>query len=513
MRITSWEVTMRLIWPRRYRRADSTGREKTWRGRVERLEDRAVLGILSGNLAMESVTSISPRVVSTQYEVTGLPLTGSLPLGIYRSPSETFSSSSLLVGETILQGADLDVGSHTITVDLTQPLDIDPSRKYVLAVADPGNVVSEASKADNTAAFRTWIVGAVTHGLELDGRFPSWVTSTATGLKADGYDAAVAFDWAALSRLPLPGAIPLATQGITAQINQAIASLPIQPDDVVDVHLIGHSRGGGVVSFAAGELDRSADPLAGGYLELTLLDPHPARNGGVRYYSSSNGPIGTLAEMQYLAFQSFTSDPPLVIPAGVDRTEIFYQQARVPEALLPDEHLLNSWGAVPAGGATAGVIYYDMSGLVNSHEGIHDFYLQKIVPLLATDAPLPIAPSPVPMVPTTGGPAFANGRLGHRYESGLLRAGGVPAPVAAHLLRAYGRLDGLLVRGSYQAVGPQIRRMERFLTRQSGRGIPAAATPYLLGQLRLVEPLLVPAHPRVRVARGVGAAARHGRTP
>ena len=302
---------------------------------------------------------------------------------------------------------------------------------------------------------------------------------------------------------------------MTAEITQTIASLPVQPGDVVDVHLIGHSRGGDVVSLVAGELNRSAPPLSGGYLKLTLLDPHPARNGGVKYESFSNGPIGTLAQMQYLAFQSFTSDPPLSIPAGVNGTEIFYQQTRVPDTLLPEEHFLNPWGEVPAGGATTGVAYYNMSGIVNSHEGIHDFYLQTIVPLLATGAPLPITPSPVPSVPTTGGPAFANGRIGYRYENGLLRLGGVPSPVATHLLRAYRRLDGLLAGRHYRSVGPQIKTLERFLTRQSGRGIPAAATPYFLQQLQLVGPLLVPPHSAARVARamvGGGGLTRHSRS-
>ena len=86
---------------------------------------------------------------------------------------------------------------------------------------------------------------------------------------------------------------------------------------MVDVHLIGHSRGGDVVSLAAGLLNRFAPPLAGGFLELTLLDPHPARNGPVAYYSSSTGPIGALARQEFVAFQAATNDPPLVIPAGV----------------------------------------------------------------------------------------------------------------------------------------------------------------------------------------------------
>ena len=170
--------------------------------RWERLEERVVLGTFAGNLAMVGATSLSPQAVSAQYQITGAPLAGPLTLGIYRSPAAAFGSSSILVGQMTLQGTDLDVGSHTVTVNLAQPLDINPSLRFVLAVADPGDAVPETSKADNTASFRTWIVGAVTHGLELDGQFPSWVASTASGLKAAGYDAAVAFDWAKLERIP-----------------------------------------------------------------------------------------------------------------------------------------------------------------------------------------------------------------------------------------------------------------------------------------------------------------------
>lgn len=91
-------------------------------------------------------------------------------------------------------------------------------------------------------------------------------------------------------------------------------------------------------------------------------------------------------------------------------------------------------------------------------------------------------------------------------------AGGVPAPVAAHLLRAYGRLDGLLAAQRYVAVGPQTTKMERFITKQSGRGIPASAAPYFLEQLQLVEPLLIPAHSSAKntpAKVSVGRAARH----
>src|SRR5262249_55452722 len=152
------------------------------------------------------------------------------------------------------------------------------------------------SRSDNVASFHTWIVGAVVHGLEFSsfGGFPSWVTAMATSLESIGYDAAIAYNWAALSASTTPGAVMNAAPGVGAQIDQTLGSPPIQPNDVVDLHLIGHSRGADVATIAAGLLDQNSPPLKGGYLKLTLLDPHPARNGPVAYASASNGPIGQL---------------------------------------------------------------------------------------------------------------------------------------------------------------------------------------------------------------------------
>jgi pimeloyl-ACP methyl ester carboxylesterase len=489
MRLRSLRVTIRRVQARQAR-AKGRGR-KAWRGYVEQLEGRIALASAVGNLAMSGATALSPQSVSAQYQVTGADLSGPMTLGIYRSPTPTFGPSSLIVGQATIQGSDLTVGPHQMTVNLSNALDINPSEKYVLAVADPGGQVAESSKADNVTSFRTWIVGGVTHGLELDGQFPSWVTSIASGLKADGYDAAIAFNWAQLSAVPAPGSVPAAAQLMAAQISQVIAALPIQANDVVDVHLVGHSRGGDVVSLAAGLLDRSKPPLSGGFLELTLLDPHPARNGPVAYESYSNGPIGTLAQMDLSAFQAAANDPPLTIPAGVDRTQIFFQQTPVRDALSPDERILIPWGEVPAAGATSGVAYHNLTGLVPTHEGMPYAYLSMIVPGLATDAPVPIPPSAVPAPPRSGGPAFASSRLGMNYENKFARSAGVSAPVARLLLGDYSRLDSLLVHRQLPRARAQIKQMVRFIGGRGGRGIPAAESPYLVGLLQETSALLL----------------------
>jgi len=378
-------------------------------------------------------------------------------------------------------------------VSLAQPLDINPSLKYVLAVADPTNQVPETDKTDNVTSYRTWNVAAVTHGFEANGQEPAWVTSTAAALQAAGYDAAVPFNWAPLSAVPAPGSVTLASQALVVQVGQAISGLAIQPNDVVNLQLIGHSRGGDVVSQAVNLINRNQAPLAGGYLKLTLLDPHPARNGSVPYFSSStNGPIGTLAQADFVAFQAVANDPPLTIPAGVNSTEIFYQQTLVTSTVLPDERFINPWGEVPAGGATAGVVYYNLTGVVPSHEGVHDFYLQKVVPLLATDTPIPLPPAPVPTPPTTGGPVFATMQSGTRYEYQLLTSGGVSRAVAKHLLVSFSTLNVYLSRRRYPAATVQLNKVGLFIGRQAGRGIPAAGVPYFQGLLTQTRLLLFP---------------------
>ena len=53
-----------------------------------------------------------------------------MTLAIYRAANPTFvASSDVLVGQTTLNGAELDVGTHQVAVTLSQTLDIDPAMK------------------------------------------------------------------------------------------------------------------------------------------------------------------------------------------------------------------------------------------------------------------------------------------------------------------------------------------------------------------------------------------------
>ena len=109
----------------------------------------------SPNIAMLSATTPDSRGVTVTYQVAGTNLPA-IPLAIYRSADARFDpTADLPLGGQALSGADLTPGNHTVTVTLPGGLPIDPAHPYVLAVADPGNVVAESNEADNLASFRT----------------------------------------------------------------------------------------------------------------------------------------------------------------------------------------------------------------------------------------------------------------------------------------------------------------------------------------------------------------------
>ena len=480
------------------RRVSAPRRARVGRHQIaapERLEERVVRSALPGEWIMTGATALSPQVVAADYQVTGSALTEPMTMAVYRAASPAFDAAhDVLAGQATLSGSELTVGSHRVTVPLSRPLDIDPAMKYVLVVADPGGQVPESSQSVNVASFRTWIVAAVVHGLEFSsfGAFPTWVTALASSLKSDGYDAAIPYNWGALSASTAPGAVAAAAQGLAAQMNQAIANLPIQSNDVVDIHLIGHSRGADVVTIAAGLLNWNAPPLEAGYLKLSLLDPHPARNGPVAYESTSNGPIGQLVERAYLSFQADAADPPLVIPPRVNQAEVFYQTASVQDTLSPQDRVLNPWGAVPVGGPTSSVRYYDLTRVVPSHFAIVDFYQALVVPALATDAPVPIPSSAVPSPPAGGGPAFRTLRAGTRYEQTQLREIGISSSAATRLLTRFARLDRALDRGHFQLAQSRFRSLDRQIGRLGQHGVLGFATATIQQFVQVAESLLLP---------------------
>src|SRR5207249_11553918 len=107
-----------------------------------------------------------------------------------------------------------------------------------------------------------------------------------------GYNQVIPFYWVGESRLPAPRETLIAGIDLYDQIVTAAQQLVSEPDpltsdgqalpgSVVDLHLIGHSRGSVVISQALQDLAGTTIPeLQGGFKRMTMLDPHPANKIG-----------------------------------------------------------------------------------------------------------------------------------------------------------------------------------------------------------------------------------------
>src|SRR5262249_51214440 len=128
-----------------------------------------------------------------------------------------------------------------------------------------------------------YVLGAVTHGFELGGEEPSSVGEMRDALVALGYDRhSIAFDWAARSNLPKPGQATGSGDDLGQEILREAECIGAGPNDVIDVHLIGHSPGSIVISQAATYLDparpNQLPQLRRSFVKMTMLDPHPAND-------------------------------------------------------------------------------------------------------------------------------------------------------------------------------------------------------------------------------------------
>ena len=103
--------------------------------------------------------------------------------------------------------------------------------------------VAEASTSNNTASFRTYVIGVITHGgvqpksWKIGG--PPWERQMAKSLKAQGYDAVIPFNWVAESNTA--GAAAKQAPRLARMILAKASEFPAGA--VIDLHLIGHSEG------------------------------------------------------------------------------------------------------------------------------------------------------------------------------------------------------------------------------------------------------------------------------
>jgi len=312
---------------------------KTVRPRIrfclEQLEDRIVPS--SSPLDLTFATTTDARTISVNYTINGNSLAGqNVTFNIYRSAVFDSQSGAQLIGTATIPSSDstdLSAGTHTgVKLSLTAP-NGQPVTALTPNTALPFIVVV-ANLDGSSASFETHVLGVIAHGLDFDQFFtptsqvPEWETVMAVVLQLfDGYQAVIPFNWASLSVLPFPFALSLASEllyfQVVAEANQLAAQ---HPGDVVDINFIGHSRGTVVISEVLQDLVGTTDPaLQGGYMQMTLLDPHPA-NPAYGPFSAAPFPLANDAAALVNLFESLALDPQVVVPPNVDQVQEFDEQ-------------------------------------------------------------------------------------------------------------------------------------------------------------------------------------------
>ena len=356
---------------------------------------------LTPPVVMLSATTTNSMSVTIDYQMNQT-AGSSLPLqfGVYRSSDSQFDSGDSLVGTWTASGQGQGTvpsdasglpatapGTHQLTIPLPGGLPPDPQKPYVLVVADP-SLSSATTNPQQTASFRTYVIGVVTHGALVNPSWkhgPPWALQTATILKQQGYDAVIPFNWASQSSNPGHAAMqgPRLARQILATASQFPTSAP------VDLQLIGHSEGAVVNTQAIVALEKSITPqLKAGFLEDTLLDPHAANNNVPSQASAASGLIGALARVLVTSYQARANDPPVFIPAGVDAAQVFYQHSPASS----HQGIYNLWGQVPVPNLSGNTVaYYNLTaaGVIHAgNYGVSQWYRNFVAPTLGDQAPL-----------------------------------------------------------------------------------------------------------------------------
>jgi hypothetical protein len=358
-------------------------------------------------LTMTKATTLDAKSVSVSYTIANANITQSLRFDVYRSDQPIVDGTSKLIGTQIINPASnstaLSQGSH-VNVKLIAGTALPPNQSlpYIVVVADGDNNVTEDPASTNVAYFRTFVLGAVAHGFNstTSTTTPSWETRMANELQTvDHYDGVIAFNWMATARLQRSGQAVAAGDQLYSQIIVAADSLAAgHAGDVVDLHLIGHSRGAVVVNRALQDLVGTTDPaLQGSYIRETLLDPHPAGSSTLSLYSA-NPATSFLVVPAYRQMEQAMADPQISIPRNVAVAEVYYQHTAYTAFRNSNstEFALNIWGEGPNNGivnnSPSAIQWHNLTGVVDTtigpsgraigpigHSEITDWYETHIV--------------------------------------------------------------------------------------------------------------------------------------
>ncbi|MGH7170952.1 MAG: hypothetical protein ACRELG_11795 [Gemmataceae bacterium] len=368
---------------------------------LEQLEDR-VLPSAAPDIQMTFATTTDSRTISVNYNITGASLAGqNVSFNVYRSSAYDSLNGAQLLGTATISAsdsADLGVGSHQgVKLSLTEP-NGQPVTALTPNTALPFIVVV-ANSDGSTASFETHVLGVISHGLELDptlwwlNQVPAWELQMAAALQqSDGYEAVLPFNWIRLSFLPFPLAIQLAGSELYQQVVAEADQLASQhPGDVVDINFIGHSRGTVVISEVLQDLVGTNDPaLRGGYMQMTLLDPHPANLSFTKFSWDPSIPAANDFAALVVWFELLTRDPQVVVPSNVMQTQLFDEQTPAGQLGFhyPSEILLNFWGETASAIPDQSAQPVEEQNLTNvtaagigliGHSEVHDWYLANVV--------------------------------------------------------------------------------------------------------------------------------------
>ena len=329
---------------------------------------------------LESATTADAESITVRYEtwpgLAGRPIR----LTACRAAIPTLAScegplAEVIGVETLSAAERLVPGRHEATILAGVVLRPDTSRPYVIIVGDSAGETSQTY-------FHKWTMGVIVHGYAFrlalsiasltattedivrqavhgDEGLEDWQAPMVQTLKsAYCYDAATfAADWRFDSTLEMGSLLTARARELYDEIARRAINMTHQHEgDVVDLHLIGHSRGTVVISEMLKEWKlRPSIALQGSHVRVTLLDAHPANNQippPQEDYSDSTA--GIFFHDRYRAIQDRINDPLVVLPGGlgIHEAEVWYQHSTIEQIMAGDEVRddllyvapLNLWG-------------------------------------------------------------------------------------------------------------------------------------------------------------------------